>query len=70
MRVSLLLKEGRREDGVEPITSALAYERKEAKMKNAYIVDAVRTAFDRYVLCAMGIGAGQGIALMIERVEG
>ncbi|WP_267285302.1 hypothetical protein [Acinetobacter pullicarnis] len=43
---------------MEAITSALAYERKEAKMKNAYIVDAVRTAFDRYVLCAMGIGAG------------
>ena len=55
---------------MEAITSALAYERKEAKMKNAYIVDAVRTAFDRYVLCAMRIGAGQGIVLMIERVEG
>lgn len=33
---------------MEPITSALAYERKEAKMKNAYIVDAVRTPFGRY----------------------
>ncbi len=44
---------------------------------SAYIIDAIRTPFGRYggalasvrAICLMYIGVGQGIAMIIERVN-
>jgi acetyl-CoA acetyltransferase len=38
-------------------------------MLNAYVYDSARTAFARYAVVSLRIGVGQGIALVLERME-